>query len=289
MDERSERSYRNDLPFVYRNYRHQLLETYDNWLGQYDLLAGRFGITNTDRNTFPQLLEKITLARAKNRSSGNPFKVAVITGPHSSGKSLIKEYLRQEGLATIIDYMTRPPRPNEISGQEYNFVSDDQLEQMHTQGDLFYVNLHNYTAKEPPYRSGFPRDLFKQFLSGVKPFFLTKTLPGWRQLYECLRGEGMSETEIHSKMVVLFLMPKDPHILALRAINRTLENYKVPLFASQIPEPAKSRIEIELERALGHPELLKESAEINNLVYIINDRPARVVREVSSLLGNRVR
>lgn len=73
----------------------------------------------------------------------------IISAPSGAGKtSLIKALLRTNiSLSLSISHTTRPPRPNEINGQDYFFVSRDIFKQMLVQGEFLesaevYGNLY---------------------------------------------------------------------------------------------------------------------------------------------------
>jgi guanylate kinase len=65
-------------------------------------------------------------------------KLIVLTGPSGVGKgTLLKALLqRHPELHFSVSATTRQPRPNEIDGKHYYFVTREKFEQMVTQGDL---------------------------------------------------------------------------------------------------------------------------------------------------------
>jgi hypothetical protein len=82
----------------------------------------------------------------------------IIAAPSGAGKtSLVKALLeREQGIALSVSYTSRPPRPGEIDGQHYHFVSRDVFEHMATTGAFFeHANVHGdykgtaRTAVEP--------------------------------------------------------------------------------------------------------------------------------------------
>ena len=56
--------------------------------------------------------------------------LVVITGPTCSGKSTLANQLQQQGFERIVTYTTRPIRPGEKDGVDYNFVSEECFRQM---------------------------------------------------------------------------------------------------------------------------------------------------------------
>jgi guanylate kinase len=67
--------------------------------------------------------------------TGNLF---IVAAPSGAGKtSLVKELLAaDEGIQLSISYTTRPPRPGEINGLHYHFVSRENFGQMLERGDF---------------------------------------------------------------------------------------------------------------------------------------------------------
>ncbi|WP_204368398.1 guanylate kinase [Neosynechococcus sphagnicola] len=70
--------------------------------------------------------------------SQQPGKLIVLTGPSGVGKGTLLKLLlqRHPEVYLSISATTRPPRPHEIDGQHYYFVSHEQFKQMVAQGDL---------------------------------------------------------------------------------------------------------------------------------------------------------
>lgn len=55
------------------------------------------------------------------------FKILMLVGPSGSGKSTLASKLKPYGIPEIISTTTRPPRPGEVSGTHYHFISDNQF------------------------------------------------------------------------------------------------------------------------------------------------------------------
>lgn len=73
----------------------------------------------------------------------------VVSAPSGAGKtSLCKRALPAvEGLKFSVSYTTRPPRPGEIDGEDYHFVSEGEFEKELRQGDFAewaVVHGHRY-------------------------------------------------------------------------------------------------------------------------------------------------
>lgn len=63
----------------------------------------------------------------------------IVAAPSGAGKtSLTRALLEQEpGIALSVSYTSRPPRPNEVDGVHYHFVSRGVFEEMIRRGEFF--------------------------------------------------------------------------------------------------------------------------------------------------------
>lgn len=67
----------------------------------------------------------------------------VLVGESASGKSSIEKFLVDNyGYNKIVSYTTRSPRPNEINGIDYNFISVDSFNKLKKQG--FFAETATY-------------------------------------------------------------------------------------------------------------------------------------------------
>jgi guanylate kinase len=77
-----------------------------------------------------------------------PFpRVFVVSGPSGVGKTSILKAVRYRtpGMRMSISFTTRPPRPNEIHGRDYFFVSKDEFQTRIDQGDfLEWAQLYDH-------------------------------------------------------------------------------------------------------------------------------------------------
>ena len=77
----------------------------------------------------------------------------VLVGESASGKSSIERYLVDNyGYSKVVSYTTRSPRPNEVDGVDYHFVSIEEFTKLKEQGffaeTAVYNNWYYGTAKE---------------------------------------------------------------------------------------------------------------------------------------------
>jgi guanylate kinase len=63
----------------------------------------------------------------------------IVAAPSGAGKTSLTRALleREPGIAPSVSYTSRPPRPNEIDGEHYHFVSRGVFEEMIRRGEFF--------------------------------------------------------------------------------------------------------------------------------------------------------
>lgn len=67
--------------------------------------------------------------------------VFAIAGKSAAGKDTISNIVSEKlNIPKIISYTTRPPRPGEVNGKDYNFISEDKMMELKNKG-----LLANYT------------------------------------------------------------------------------------------------------------------------------------------------
>ncbi|XP_049521010.1 guanylate kinase isoform X1 [Dermacentor silvarum] len=140
----------------------------------------------------------------------------VICGPSGSGKStLLKKLLKDFGdyFALSVSHTTRKPRPGEVNGKDYHFISRAEMEQAIEAGEFieyteFSGNLYGTSKKSV-------RDVQEQGricildieIEGVKnikntdlnPRYIFVKPPSMKALEERLRGRGTESEESLSK------------------------------------------------------------------------------------------
>lgn len=141
-----------------------------------------------------------------------PGRVVVLSGPSAVGKSTVVRCLRDRipNLHFSVSATTRAPRPGEVDGVDYHFVSSARFQQLIDDGDLLeWAEIHgglqrSGTLAEPvraATASGLPV-LIEVDLAGARavkkamPEALTVFLapPSWEDLEARLVGRG-TETE----------------------------------------------------------------------------------------------
>lgn len=177
--------------------------------------------------------------------------VIVLHGPSGVGKDAVIDRLRERtGIHRATSSTSRPPRPNEINGNHYHFLSEAQFEEKIRAGEFAewarvyddYKGLERREVEEP-LRQG--RDvIIRTDVQGART---------WRE-----RLDGA---------IFIFLMAEDREALRARLASRGSEN-------------AES-----LARRLG--ELEAELADIENNDYVVYNRHGELeatVREIERII-----
>ncbi|QMV43353.1 guanylate kinase [Cohnella cholangitidis] len=64
-------------------------------------------------------------------------KIIVFTGPDGSGRKSVAEAVGQTfGMDKIVSFVTRLPRPGEVNGQDYHFITHATYREMERQGEF---------------------------------------------------------------------------------------------------------------------------------------------------------
>lgn len=70
----------------------------------------------------------------------------VLVGKSCSGKDSIGKELEKLGIKKCVTYTTRPPRPNEVNGVDYHFISTDCFEKL--VGKNFFAEWRIYKTEQ---------------------------------------------------------------------------------------------------------------------------------------------
>jgi guanylate kinase len=111
-----------------------------------------------------------------------PAHLVVLAGPSGVGKSsVIKEALRQAPNTWLsVSATTRAPRPGEVDGVNYFYVSDEKFDQMIEDNQL--LEWANYAG----HRYGTPRNAVQEKLAAGTPVLLEIEVQGAKQIREAM-------------------------------------------------------------------------------------------------------
>lgn len=106
-------------------------------------------------------------------------RLTVVSGPTAVGKGTVVTRLSQEHpeIFVSVSVTTRPPRPGEIDGVHYHFVSADEFDALIARGGLLeWATVHGV------HRYGTPRAPVLQAIAEGRPALLEIDLQGARQV-----------------------------------------------------------------------------------------------------------
>jgi guanylate kinase len=108
----------------------------------------------------------------------------IVAAPSGAGKtSLTRALLEQEpGIALSVSYTSRPPRPNEVDGVHYHFVSRGVFEEMIRRGEFFEHAVVHGDLK------GTARSAVEHTLAQGKDVLLEIDWQGARQVREQMKA-----------------------------------------------------------------------------------------------------
>jgi len=137
-------------------------------------------------------------------------RLVVLAGPTAVGKGTVSRYIREHypNVLLSISATTRPPRPGEVDGEHYFFISESQFDDMIARGEfLEWATVHN------AWRYGTPRPPIDAALADGKSVLLEIDLQGAR----AVRRE-MPEA------LLVFLLPPSWDELVRRLVGRGTED-----------------------------------------------------------------
>jgi guanylate kinase len=122
--------------------------------------------------------------RGLRRGAPAPARLTVLSGPSAVGKSTVAARLRSQcpWIWQSVSVTTRPPRPGEMDGREYFFVTEQEFETMAARGELLE------SARFAGNRYGTPRAPVQQRLDQGKPALLEIDVAGARQVRAAVPG-----------------------------------------------------------------------------------------------------
>jgi guanylate kinase len=178
----------------------------------------------------------------------------VISGPSGVGKGTIVRRLleREPGLWFSVSVTDRPPRPGEVAGRDYHFVSTEEFERMRDAGDLLewfevYGDL-----------KGTPRAPIEERLAAGDDVLVEIDVNG---ALEVRRG--------FPEALLVFLRPPSREVQRARLLARD---------PTADPESLESRLaEAEAE----------EARAVSFDAVVVNDEVDQAVEEIRALLAAR--
>jgi guanylate kinase len=183
-----------------------------------------------------------------------PAPVTVLAGPTAVGKGTVSAAIRARypQIWLSVSATTRAPRPGEIDGVHYRFVSEEDFSRLIEDGQMLeWAVVHGRN------KYGTPRGPVEEKVAEGRPVLLEIDLAGARQVRETLPDARF-----------VFLAPPDWDTLVHRLVGRGTED------------------EEERERRLATARV-ELAAEGEFDVTIVNDSVDRAADELARLLGVR--
>lgn len=150
----------------------------------------------------------------RSASSAVTAPVVVLSGPSAVGKSTVVRRLRAElaDLYVSVSATTRAPRPGETDGVDYQFVTDEQFQQLIDHGALLeWAEIHGGL-----HRSGTPAAPVRAAEAAGKPVLIEVDLAGARAVKAAM-----------PQAITVFLAPPSWEALEARLSGRGTESPEV--------------------------------------------------------------
>lgn len=145
------------------------------------------------------------------RAQATPHsRLVVLAGPTAVGKGTVSTHIRENypDVHLSVSATTRPPRPGEVDGVNYFFVSDEEFDRLEAGGQMLETaTVHN------AFRYGTPRAPIDEALEGGKSVLLEIDLQGARSVREAM-----------PEAVLVFLLPPTWEELVRRLLGRGTED-----------------------------------------------------------------
>ena len=171
-----------------------------------------------------------------------PTALLILAGPAGVGKSTLCDRLVRDvpGFERVITATTRPPRPNEVDGRDYHFLSDAEFDRKLAAGDFlewaWVHQRHRYGTLKSAVLDQLPRS----------SLVMNIDVQGVRSI----RTAARTEPRLKGRLVTMFVAPDSMDVLRERLQGR----------GPVSPE--------ELERRMQSAE--REIAERNSYDYVIH-------------------
>ncbi|WP_373139377.1 guanylate kinase [Mycobacterium marinum] len=182
--------------------------------------------------------------------------VVVLSGPSAVGKSTVVRCLRERipNLHFSVSATTRAPRPGEVDGVDYHFVTPESFQQMIDQGELLeWAEIHGGL-----HRSGTPAQPVREATASGVPVLIEVDLAGARAVKKAM-----------PEAISVFLAPPSWEDLKARLVGRGTET----------PDVIRRRLQTARTELAAQPDFDK---------VVVNGRLESACAELVSLLVRTV-
>jgi guanylate kinase len=186
-------------------------------------------------------------------SDNRDGRLFVLSAPSGSGKSTVKNLIveRRPGLVYSVSFTTRAPRPGEVDGRDYNFVSAARFKEMIETGDFLEW-----------------AEVFGNFYGTGKPWVKAHLRAGCDVIADIDVAGAVSVRKIMPEAIFIFMVPPTIKELRQRLKGRKTESSK------EIAHRLKTA-KIEIGRSRGYDFLL------------VNDQLEQTVSDLEDIIENR--
>jgi guanylate kinase len=146
----------------------------------------------------------------------------IISGPSGAGKGTALDWMVQSGIVRRVPtYTTRPPRPTERNGIEYNFVSDEAFTKLREEGQLI-----EYTRTYSDSYYGSPRELLDSqdptpLAAELEPTGYVKVRAMSARRVIGIFVTTKTETELRKRLAERGMLPDTDNRLRIRSLQQT--------------------------------------------------------------------
>lgn len=176
-----------------------------------------------------------------------PRLVIVVSGPSGAGKSsLCDAFVTPEsGCSLIVTSTTRPPRPGEVHGQHYNFLTMEQFnEGINNNEFLEWATVHDN-------KYGSPRREVERTLAAGRDVILEIDVQG-----------GLAVRKAMEDALLVFVIPSDLSVLRTRLMNRRTDS-------AEVIEKRLANAQLELARMKEYDYVIFNDHRIEDAVSLL--------------------
>jgi guanylate kinase len=186
--------------------------------------------------------------------AGGTGRLTVLAGPTAVGKGTVAAEIRKHHPEVWISVSatTRRPRPGEVHGRHYWFVSDEEFDELVATGQLLEWAVVHKGA-----RYGTPRRPVEDALADHRPALLEIDLQGARQVRETM-----------PEALFVFLAPPTWEELVRRLVGRGTET----------PEERERRLETAREELAAESEF--DVTVVNHEVHAASEELVALIKNV---------
>lgn len=201
-------------------------------------------------------LQQWVILREHLETPQNRSRLVVLAGPTAVGKGTVSTYIRDHypNVLLSVSATTRMPRPGEVDGVNYFFLTDAEFDHLEASGQMLETaTVHN------AFRYGTPRAPIEAALAEGKSILLEIDLQGARSVKRAM-----------PEAVLVFLLPPSWDELVRRLVGRGTENH-----AEQARRLQTAKVELaaqdEFDYRVVNRDVRQAAQEVVDLVMIPND------------------